>query len=635
MKKFNSNSIVAALAVSLVIALAGPIVAFAATSPSLGTAKTYGLLSTTYTDPITPLASTINGDVGFTLAGTPAQAPVWAGTNYGPVGPYGPAVGQAGGDQGVALVALNLGNPGTCDFIFAPGAINLATDMTHVIAGFGSVMGEYIPGIYCTGAPGAATVGTAGITLKGAGTYIFRINGALNSVADSLVTLASGASACDVFWVPTAATTIGAYTGALPNTTKLFIGTIIDDAGISLGANSSLLGRALSFASTVTLGDNATINVPSCPTGGGGGGLATGNINVVKTVINDNGGTKVVADFPLFVNGTPVVSGVTNAFPAPAGVYTVTETSNSQYTRTFSGDCDATGTMNLSAGDNRFCIITNNDIGPAIVVPPVPPLIDVVKVPSPLALPAGPGLVKYTYTVHNIGTVPMTNITMVGDSCSPITLISGDTNSNAILEVTETWVYTCSTNLPATHTNTVVATGWANGISAVDIASATVVVGVPLVPPLIHVTKVPNPLALTNGGGMVTYTEKITNPGTVALSNVTLTDNKCAPMVYVSGDTNADLKLDKTETWTFTCKTNLTVSTTNTATATGTANGITVRDFALATVIVSNAPLRGAAPKLPNTGVDPTVNNFSWPLAAAGLSSLSLLFLVILKKQTK
>ena len=59
-----------------------------------------------------------------------------------------------------------------------------------------------------------------------------------------------------------------------------------------------------------------------------------------------------------------------------------------------------------------------------------------------------------------------------------------------------------------------------------------------MIPPLIHVTTIPSPLAARAGGGSVTYTEKITNPGTVALSNVTLTDDKCTPMKYVSGDTN-------------------------------------------------------------------------------------------------
>lgn len=307
-------------------------------------------------------------------------------------------------------------------------------------------------------------------------------------------------------------------------------------------------------------------------------------------------------------------------------VFTITETSNPAYARTFSGDCSSVGTLNANPGDNRFCVVTNNDIGAPVVIPPVPPLIDVVKVPSPLALPDGPGTVLYTYTLKNIGTVPVSNVTMVGDTCSPITRISGDTDNDNILDLTETWVHTCSTTLLATHTNNVVATGWANGLSAVDIASATVVVGVPVIPPLIHVTKVPNPLALQAGGGLVTYTEKITNPGTVPLNNVTLVDDKCAPMRIISGDTNLDDKLDPTETWTFTCQSNLTQTTTNTAVATGTANGLTVRDFAIATVVVADI-----IPLLPNTGI---FTNIPW-LAAICVSfimTIALLYIVRNKK---
>jgi LPXTG-motif cell wall-anchored protein len=326
-------------------------------------------------------------------------------------------------------------------------------------------------------------------------------------------------------------------------------------------------------------------------------------INVVKAVVNDNGGSKVIADFPLFVNGTLVVSGITNTFPAPAVMYRVTETSDSSYTQTFSGDCDASGYLNLNPGENKFCIITNNDIGAPVVVAPVPPLIDVVKVSSPLALPFGPGPVIYTYTLYNIGTVPVTNITMVGDTCTPIMLASGDTNADGKLDVNETWVHRCATTLTETHTNTVVATGWANGVSAVDIASATVIVGLPVVPPLIHVTKVPSLLALSAGGGMVTYTKKVTNPGLVALSNVRLVDDKCGPVKYVSGDTNVDAKLDIAETWTYTCTTKLTQTTTNTVIAQGEANGLTARDIALATVVVANA-----VPTLPNTGISPDIS---------------------------
>jgi len=229
----------------------------------------------------------------------------------------------------------------------------------------------------------------------------------------------------------------------------------------------------------------------------------------------------------------------------------------------------------------------------------VPPLIDVVKVPIPLNLPNGPGSVTYSYSLRNIGAVTVTAITLVDDSCGPVVLVAGDANANSQLEVGETWTYSCRASLSQTHTNTVVATGWANNLSGTDIASATVIVGSSIVPPLIHVTKVPDPLTLSAGGGTVIYTETLTNPGAVALRDVRLTDDKCSPLKYISGDTNVNAQLDVTESWVYTCQSNLTATTTNTAIAEGTANGLVARDFAIATVVV-------ATPALPNSGIDPS-----------------------------
>lgn len=458
MKKFNKNKIVivTVLVFSLVLGFTLLTTVQAATTPSLGTASTYGVLSSTYTNTVP--GTTITGDVGFTTP--PAVVPTISGTTHTADSAYN----GAGIDQGTALASLA---SQACTFTFAPGAIDLATDTTH------GPVGVYTPGVYCTGAPGAASIGTAGITLSGAGTYIFRINGALTSVVNSHVTLA-GASACDVFWTPTQATTLGA------NST--FIGTNIDAAGITLGNNVSWTGLALAFGGTVTTAVDDNIAVPSCgavpppvippvipPSStlpilhvvkfvvNNSGGTAnasafnlhvklsgtevagspavgtvapgtsytlsagtyvvsedanntsyassfsgdcdsSGNvilssgdnkictitnddiepvvvlpatINVIKTVINDNGGIKTVASFPLFVNGTLVTSGVTSTFVAPA-TYTVTETSDSNYLRTFSGDCDINGQINLLAGDHKTCLITNNDIAPLVVTPTLP-----------------------------------------------------------------------------------------------------------------------------------------------------------------------------------------------------------------------------------------------------------------------
>ena len=97
------------------------------------------------------------------------------------------------------------------------------------------------------------------ISLNGAGVYVFRpgagaTTAALNTAANSIVTLNGGACAGNVFWAPTAATTLGA------NST--FVGTVIGAAGMTMGMGSSLSGRALTAGGTATTNAN-TISVPS------------------------------------------------------------------------------------------------------------------------------------------------------------------------------------------------------------------------------------------------------------------------------------------------------------------------------------------------------------------------------------
>jgi len=150
---------------------------------------------------------------------------------------------------------------------------NLSTDTDH------GTIGVYEPGVYCT----AGAVTAANITLSGAGTYIFRINGALGTTALDSVILTNGASACDVFWTPIGSTTLAAGTN--------FIGTIIDNANfITLNDAVNWTGRALSLgAGTVTTTSNDIITVPtSCtaPVAATGGSESTPRliplINILK-----------------------------------------------------------------------------------------------------------------------------------------------------------------------------------------------------------------------------------------------------------------------------------------------------------------------------------------------------------------
>lgn len=90
---------------------------------------------------------------------------------------------------------------------------------------------------------------------------------------------------------------------------------------------------------------------------------------VNKIVVNDNGGTKVISNFPLFIDGSRVTSGVVNT--TTIGLHTVSETSDSGYLATFGGDCDADGTITLALGDVKTCTITNDDVT-TVVVPKLP-----------------------------------------------------------------------------------------------------------------------------------------------------------------------------------------------------------------------------------------------------------------------
>ncbi|MCR4274445.1 MAG: hypothetical protein NUW02_00115 [Candidatus Campbellbacteria bacterium] len=91
-------------------------------------------------------------------------------------------------------------------------------------------------------------------------------------------------------------------------------------------------------------------------------------LTVTKTVVNDHGGTAVVGDFPLFVDGVSITSGVATT-TLVAGTYTITETEDATYTAgDWGGDCAADGTITLALGDTATCTITNDDIAPTLTV---------------------------------------------------------------------------------------------------------------------------------------------------------------------------------------------------------------------------------------------------------------------------
>jgi hypothetical protein len=196
--------------------------------------------------------------------------------------------------------------------------------------------------------------------------------------------------------------------------------------------------------------------------------------------------------------------------------------------------------------------------------------------------------VTYSYVEENDGKDALTNVSVTDDKCSPLVRgADSPGNNDSTLSPTEKWTFTCSTTLSATTTNTALATGfdallnktvrWCNATDLAtppsgvfcdqdERAQATVTV----INPSTVLTK--------TASAVVTYHYSESNDGDAALTPPTatdrtsvLSDDNCATIVYVSGDTGDDMIMGAGETWLFTCQVTLSsasgnVDVTNTAT---------------------------------------------------------------------
>ena len=101
------------------------------------------------------------------------------------------------------------------------------------------------------------------------------------------------------------------------------------------------------------------------------------------------------------------------------------------------------------------------------------PIIAVDKTAPVTVLSTSPQLVTYSYAVTNVGTEPLRSVALVDNKCAGAAYVSGDANLDAILQTTETWVYTCTASLTGTTTNTATATGVGAGSGATTTATDT------------------------------------------------------------------------------------------------------------------------------------------------------------------
>ncbi|MBD0825409.1 DUF7507 domain-containing protein [Aestuariibaculum marinum] len=214
--------------------------------------------------------------------------------------------------------------------------------------------------------------------------------------------------------------------------------------------------------------------------------------------------------------------------------------------------------------------------------------------------------ITYTFSVTNqgntsISTVVLNDPLLGGD----VTLASGDTNSDNILDVTETWIYTADYTITQSDidagmvSNQATVTGiGADGTNVSDLSdddsileddttetavcqsSAIAVIKT-------AVFNDTNNNGCSDAGETITYTFSVTNQGNTSISTVVLNDPLLGGDVFLaSGDANSDNILDVTETWVYTADYTITQSDINTgsvsnqATVTGIgADGTNVSDL--------------------------------------------------------
>ena len=140
------------------------------------------------------------------------------------------------------------------------------------------------------------------------------------------------------------------------------------------GGTSFLTGGPAISGSQVTLspGDDVTCQITNNDIGP--------QVTLVKTLINDNGGDLIIADFDLTIDANPADSGVAQQVTANAD-FVISESLNAGYTSTtwactdanglapaVTGNGDGTADLNLPPGANVSCLITNDDIAPTLTL---------------------------------------------------------------------------------------------------------------------------------------------------------------------------------------------------------------------------------------------------------------------------
>ncbi len=166
---------------------------------------------------------------------------------------------------------------------------------------------------------------------------------------------------------------------------------------------------------------------------------------------------------------------------------------------------------------------------------------------------SAPGPLVYTITVTNTGTVGLSGVDVADVFAGGATYVSGDTDNDNVLDLTETWTYTA--DYLATQADIDRGTDLVNIVSVTSTEVTTPVTAQAVTTiartAALSVSKTVDHASISAPGPLV-YTITVTNTGTVGLSGVAVADAFAGGAAYVSGDTDGDNVLDLTEAWIYT-----------------------------------------------------------------------------------
>jgi hypothetical protein len=233
-------------ALLLTLLVASP-VAYAATSPSLGTASSFSVLGETNITNVP--TSSIGRDVGL----SPATGANYTGITQAQVGGtiyavdgFGP--GGSVNNPGLLTTAIN----DMTTVWSTGGATGIDQTCTTSWSGTGpkdlTTVSPLGPGVYCAD----AFLLTGNLTLSGSGVWIFKSAATLTTSASSTVT---GGDPCNVWWRMVSA-------GSIIGSNSTFVGNLLSGTSLNMQTGATLNGRLLSQAA-VTL-DHNTITGPVC-----------------------------------------------------------------------------------------------------------------------------------------------------------------------------------------------------------------------------------------------------------------------------------------------------------------------------------------------------------------------------------